>query len=539
MKGELLAIIIVYFVNSFISLGIGIFVFVKNRKSIVNITFSLMAFSCFLWMIFWAFAFSVKEMELSRILMSWGSIMSIFIPVFTAHLILVLIGKNKEKKRALRFIYLVSFLMVFFELVFFNKFFPTTTPKLYFNYYPDSGPLHKIFTFLFFSIFFYAFYHLIKAYKISTGEQRNRLRYVILASVASYVCGTFSWMPQFNPKIDPFLSSFSAVGYIVPTAYAILKYQLMDIRLVIKKTFFYSVGIALVSGVITGITFLSSWFVQVIPGFQFWTVPLFVGIVTFFIGNIFWRQSKKVEKAYTIEKQARQELEHLSEVKDQFLLTTQHHLRTPLTIMKGYLSVLLAKKQELDLKTQEDYTEKTLNSTNRLIKLVNELLDVSELQIGKKPLHLQPTNIRILIEDILKDLQGEISVKNLNVKINQESWPLIPVDPEKLRIALYNIIDNAVKYTAQGEIVIQGQPTNDSFQLSIQDTGIGINPEEMKTLFTKYFERGEQAQKMYTIGRGIGLFIAANIIKLHQGRIWAESEGIGKGMRVVVELTIG
>lgn len=249
---------------------------------------------------------------------------------------------------------------------------------------------------------------------------------------------------------------------------------------------------------------------------------------------------KETKKAYEIEKKAREEIEHLSEVKDQFLLATQHHLRTPLTIMKGYLSVLLAKKQELDLKTKEDYIEKTLNSTNRLIKLVNELLDIAKFQVGKQPLNFQPTNIKNIIEDILKELQGEIQIKKLNVKIlpqNEKNWPLILADSEKLEIVFSNIIDNAVKYTPQqGEITIQTKIINNFFQISIQDTGIGINPEEIPSLFTRYFERGEQAQKIYTTGRGIGLFIANNIIKAHNGRIWAESEGIGKGTKFVIEL---
>ncbi|MEK7555308.1 MAG: ATP-binding protein, partial [Patescibacteria group bacterium] len=90
----------------------------------------------------------------------------------------------------------------------------------------------------------------------------------------------------------------------------------------------------------------------------------------------------------------------------------------------------------------------------------------------------------------------------------------------------------------KGEIIIQGKQINSNFQISIKDNGIGVNPEEIPTLFTKYFERGEQAQKLYTTGRGIGLFIAASIIKAHNGRVWAESEGTGKGSVFYVEMPI-
>ncbi|MEK7555420.1 MAG: HAMP domain-containing sensor histidine kinase, partial [Patescibacteria group bacterium] len=299
------------------------------------------------------------------------------------------------------------------------------------------------------------------------------------------------------------------------------------------------------------ITFLSYWFVANIPGFKFWTIPLIAAILTFWLGNLFWRKSKQVERAYIIEKQAHKELLHLSEVKDQFILATQHHLRTPLTIMKGYLSAILDKDKTLQTQTKDRLFRVSV-STDRLVKLVNELLDISQLQVGKQPLNIHPINIRDIIDEILNEFQQEIQTKNLNIKLiptNKQDWPLIPADLEKLKIALSNLIDNAVKYTPhqsklgagqapKGEIIIQGKTINSSFQVAIKDNGIGVNPEELPTLFTKYFERGEQAQKLYTTGRGIGLFIAASIIKAHNGRVWAESEGIGKGAIFYVELSM-
>ncbi|MEK7555499.1 MAG: ATP-binding protein [Patescibacteria group bacterium] len=416
----------------------------------------------------------------------------------------------------------------------------------------SSGKLSFIHYIIFYWILLsYAFWQLIAAYKKSQGVFRNQLKYFLLSSIIGWLGPHGVYLLGFGFSIYPY-SNFLIAIYPIIFAYAILKYQLMDIKLIIKKAFFYSVGVGLVGGFITTITFLSYWFVANVPGFKFWTIPLIASVLTFWLGNLFWRKSKQVEKAYIIEKQAHSELQHLSEVKDQFILATQHHLRTPLTIMKGYLSAILDKDKTLQTQTKDRLSRVSV-STDRLIKLVNELLDISQLQVGKQPLNIHPINIRDIIDEILNEFQQEIQTKNLNIKLiptNKQDWPLIPADLEKLKIALSNLIDNAVKYTPhqsklgagqapKGEIIIQGKTINSSFQVAIKDNGIGVNPEEIPTLFTKYFERGEQAQKLYTTGRGIGLFIAASIIKAHNGRVWAESEGIGKGSVFYVEMPMG
>ena len=347
--------------------------------------------------------------------------------------------------------------------------------------------------------------------------------------------GALEWITVFNIPLHmawivvPIFSAFMA--------YAILKYQLMDVKVVIKKAFFYSIGMALVSCSIVGISFLGSWFAKNIPGFQFWIVPAVAGFFAFIVGNIFWQKSKQVEKAYAVEKQAREELQNLGEVKDQFILATQHHLRTPLSIIKGYLSTVL----ESNSINSEDrqHLDRTLESTDRLIGTVNELLDVAQIEVGKKTLDIKPINIKKLIEEIIGELSNEAKEKNIEIEIfPNKDWPDVMADKEKIKIALTNLIDNAVKYTKEGEIIIMGKKTKDCFQISIKDTGIGVDPKKIKTIFSKYFERGKEAKKIFTTGRGIGLFIAANIIKAHNGKIYAKSQGVGKGSEFIIELPI-
>ncbi len=256
----------------------------------------------------------------------------------------------------------------------------------------------------------------------------------------------------------------------------------------------------------------------------------------------------KLEFAYKTEKKAREELESLDKSKDQFLLTTQHHLRTPLAIIKGYLEQLL-KGRLGELTSQMRHSLERINaSIDRLATLVNEFLNVSQLEVGKGIFNLKLTKLKPIIDDIISDLKSEIAKKNLTVSFVNgfESWSNVLIDPTRFREALYILIDNSVKYNKDGgAITISGEtkeyPADKKrgfFQLHIRDLGIGVTQEEFKKLFSEYFSRGGEAEKINTTGKGIGLVLAKNIIKAHNGRIWVESEGRGKGSKFTIELPI-
>ena len=100
------------------------------------------------------------------------------------------------------------------------------------------------------------------------------------------------------------------------------------------------------------------------------------------------------------------------------------------------------------------------------------------------------------------------------------------------------MIDNGIKYTRKGGVTIRLKIKDLRLKIIVKDTGIGLAKEEIKTLFTEFFERGKEAEKVYTTGRGIGLYIAKNIVEAHQGKIWAESEGKSKGSTFYIELPL-
>lgn len=246
-------------------------------------------------------------------------------------------------------------------------------------------------------------------------------------------------------------------------------------------------------------------------------------------------QTKELKQAYQTEKTAREELEKLDTTKNQFLLATQHHLRTPLTAMKWSADLML--KRKLD-KRSKIAIQGFKTSTEKLIKMVNEFLDITQFQLGKNLAYVKSeVELQGVVREIIEELEFE--KKSKKIYLNLEAFDdsdIILADRGKIKMAIFNIIDNAVKYTNTGGVTVFIEKNINNVILKVKDTGIGISLDNQKNMFNKVFERGLEAQKTFATGRGIGLYIASQIIKAHNGRIFAESQGEGKGLTITIEL---
>ncbi|MBI2047808.1 MAG: GAF domain-containing protein [Parcubacteria group bacterium] len=257
-------------------------------------------------------------------------------------------------------------------------------------------------------------------------------------------------------------------------------------------------------------------------------------------------QKDKIEKAFEVEKQAHEiekhaneELKHLDENKTDFMLITQHHLRTPLSVNNGFIDLMLAgtfgkipaKIKSVILRLSE--------STQKEIDVVNELLDVSSYQIGKEVIHFHPIDFEALMEETLKDLTAEAEAKGIYLKYEKRGEiPKVPADRMKLKLVFTNVIDNCIKYTTKGGVTVAMEIKNDKLLISVTDTGIGLSNEVIQNLFKQSFHRGEQAKKLFAVGKGLGLYLSGKIIEGHHGRIWAESRGDGNGSGFYIELPV-
>jgi signal transduction histidine kinase len=190
--------------------------------------------------------------------------------------------------------------------------------------------------------------------------------------------------------------------------------------------------------------------------------------------------------------------------------------------------------------------EKVYQSNERLINLVNDLLNISRIESGTLKLDLEKTSLDNMISSILDEMKIKADEKKLYLKWERpvRILPEITVDPGKMRQVILNIIDNCIKYTEKGGITVTSELKNPSAQwpqgsilVTVKDTGEGMSQEEIKGMFES-FTRGKAGAKHWAGGLGLGLYIAKKFSEVHGGKVRADSEGPGKGSTFYIELPV-
>src|SRR3989344_839506 len=229
--------------------------------------------------------------------------------------------------------------------------------------------------------------------------------------------------------------------------------------------------------------------------------------------------------------------------KTEFVYLSSHQLRTPATAIKWY-SKMLADEKTGDLNgKQQKYVAEIYHGNERMIGLINNLLNTARIEMGKLKINKEWVDIKKLLEDVVKEQEMEIKRKNQKITIYQpEKLPKIFTDPSLLLMILQNIISNAIKYTLEGgEIICNIKPENSRILFEITDNGIGIPKKDQERVFEKLF-RGNNAmdqnkEKNNREGTGLGLYIVKEMTNILGGRIWFKSE-INKGTVFYIELPI-
>ncbi len=217
-------------------------------------------------------------------------------------------------------------------------------------------------------------------------------------------------------------------------------------------------------------------------------------------------------------------------MKTEFVTLAAHQLRTPLSAIKWTLRMLLDGDLGAITEEQKDFVEKTYRSNERMISLINDLLNVTRIEEGRYLFKPALADIEAVVQFVVKSYQEEIEKREIKFEFIKptEKLPLILIDVEKIKLVIQNILDNAIRYSRPGgEVTISLRYGKKEIELSIKDTGVGIPKDQQGRVFTKFF-RAANVMRMETEGTGLGLFIAKNIIEAHGGKIWFESEE-GKG----------
>ncbi|HET7630483.1 MAG TPA: HAMP domain-containing sensor histidine kinase, partial [Candidatus Saccharimonadales bacterium] len=238
---------------------------------------------------------------------------------------------------------------------------------------------------------------------------------------------------------------------------------------------------------------------------------------------------ERVDSATSKLRQNNRQLRQLDEAKDEFISMASHQLRTPLTTVKGYLSMLMEGDAGKLTKTQQKLTEEAFNSSQRMVFLINDFLNVSRLQTGRFELEKHPVDLGEVLDQEIGQLQ--VMAKSRQMKLDcraDKAIPLMELDETKLRQVMMNFVDNAIYYSPAGSTIkINLRLTDHAVEFKVTDQGIGVPKSEQAGLFGKFY-RASNARKQRPDGTGVGLYMAKKVIDEHGGEVIFASQ-LGKG----------
>ena len=517
MDPRLIIMIVGYSLGLALTLALGFFVWVKMKRNALGTIFLLMNLS-------------IAVVEVSMILIaisttpklaataSFLNMANIFIVVFMAHWILEVIGISRSRIIPLILIYVAGVSLFIFYLLDPSLFLLPAVPKLYFQYYFEPALWYTIMRAYFAVVVAYFLYELFTAYRAAQDITiRNRLKYVFVGILFGFVTGHFGVFLVYDIPIDPLYSMLFPL-YTIPFAYAVIHYQLMDIKIVARRALFYALSVGIVSVLLGFVGFSNNLLVASYPSFPPFVVPLGAALLASALGFFVWFRLKEAET-----------------LKYEFIAVVTHKFRTPLTYINLTIENLQA-GPDLSQKVTEGLHTIERASVS-LVRLLSTLTGVSKYEQITDAYDFKPLSLQDLMKKALSPLENEIKNKHLHLKLAYDSRAImVNADRPRLLIALKIILENAIVYTPHGgEIMIMIGAKKEMGEIEITDSGIGISREDMPHVFERFY-RSSEAKLVTTEGMGIGLYIAKQIIDRHGGAIRVLSQGVNKGSTFTIAL---
>ncbi len=230
-------------------------------------------------------------------------------------------------------------------------------------------------------------------------------------------------------------------------------------------------------------------------------------------------------KKYVIIAKDITELKKIDEMKDNIISNISHELRTPITIMRGFIEVAMG---ETDPEKRNKHLERAISAVDRQNIMIQDLIETAMGKIKNLDLVFENVDFKDILETSLKDVEPKAKLSDINIKIDLEKNLYVKADQQQLTYVLTKLMDNAIKFTENGgKLEVLAKQKDGFVEVCVKDTGIGISKENLNKIFDKFFQVDATTTRKYS-GSGVGLTISKNIIEKHGGNIWVESE-LGKG----------
>jgi signal transduction histidine kinase len=517
---EFISLLVTFLIN-----GALIFlVYKEDRKNITNKTFIALNLSISLWLfVLYLDSLQGPNLHLARLSIFFATFISFFFFIISLVLPKRSLNVGKIKKYIL---YIATFAVMVIALS------PYTFVDL--KIVDDKRTVIPGFGLLFFSAYtvvlsMAAVVNVIRRFASSKGDERKQLRIVIFGmSLMLALITTTILLPIIffsNANFIVFAPLYTLI-FLISMAFAILKYHLFDVKIVATESLVSIIILVLiVEGLLSGST------IELLYKIAF---AVAIGILGVFVVRSVVREIKQREElvrlAHSLEK-ANIRLQELDQQKTEFLSIASHQLRTPLSIIKGYIELIEDGAYGKPTKKLEAVLSNMDESNERLVKLVDEFLDITRIEQGRTKFSFEQVDMNALVRTVVDEFK-ERAVAAGGVEITFDPSGEVTtadMDSDKVRHVIFNFVDNALKYSGTGKkIRIYTEREKNGITVRVKDQGLGFNTTDQASFFQKFY-RGENVKGTNVNGTGLGIYVCRKFIEAHEGRVWAKSDGLGKG----------
>ncbi len=388
------------------------------------------------------------------------------------------------------------------------------------------GPLYAVYSAHISLFFLLGFVNLFKKMRRSVGVVRSQILSVLVGYffAANLAMTTNLILPWFGYFELNWLGQFFSTIVAVFTTYAILKHKLLDIKVIATEGFILILNFFLVMQLI-----LSNFYIQ-------FAVNIFVVVAILVVSYLLIRSAhnevkrrEEITKLANSLEEANIRLQKLDKQKTEFLSIASHQLRTPLSILKGYIELIKdGAYGKVEANTVKALGDMDINNEH-LVKLVDEFLNISRIEQGRTKYEFAVVDICGLIDSVMNDLKVKAKQKKMEIKWNcLKRIKKVDCDQEKIHHVIFNFIDNALKYSDKGAVKVTFEDEGKGVAVRVTDEGIGFEKQDEVNFYQKFY-RGNNVKSAAVSGTGLGLYVCRKFIEAHNGRVWAHSDGLGKG----------
>src|SRR3989344_2033631 len=516
----------------FSSLGFALTVYSGNTKSKLNRSWLRASIAISAWGLCLYGVTSASNEETALFWQYLLDVAAIFIPVLYLYFILTFLELRYMYLRAISMCITVLLAIFSFSTLYKEG---VTNEQLGF-FWVNPGPFYFLFPALFLTLVLIASFFLARAYFQNRNNPtfRGQIRNQFLAGTIAFSGGITNFFPQFF-ETYPF-GNYFVVLYVFFMSYAVLPYRFLGTKIVPAQLFPGAMVIIFLFNLLQATT-LQEWILRFLP-FVF-MVFFSIALVRSVYKEVEARE--KVEQLAGALEKANVRLQELDKLKSEFVSIASHQLRSPLTSIKGYASMVLEGSYGIIPEKAKEAISRIFESSKLMAISIEDFLNVSRIEQGKMQYDMTEFDLGKLVQTVVDELGGTAKERGLGLHVTDDgkSPYMIRADLGKIKQVINNLIDNAVKYTKQGSVDVMTHKSADgkTVQVSIKDTGVGMSKETIEKLFDK-FVRAKNANEVNVTCTGLGLYVAKKMVEAHQGKIWVESSGEGRGSTFFVELPL-